>query len=389
MKKSIFFLSMLAAAAVYAQNTGIGTTAPNATLEVKGSASITTAPDGVIPPQLTRAQLIAKTAYGANQKGAMVYVTDTSGNTNTATAKVDKAGFYYWDGSAWQKAGSDDWSLTGNAGTDPNVNFIGTSDDKDVVFKRNGYHFGRLNSNNLSLGVGSLQNNPPNSFSGQGATYTNTAVGSAAMASTNSNAFANTAYGGASLQNFLGGRWNTAVGASTLSTITKNDRNTAFGSQALQSLISGDDNTAIGMNANYFLNGSRNLILCASSGTTPVLNGNENLFIGYINPTIYKNSNYSISNYLNIANLLFSDNLQSPSAFNSPTKTNLGINNPSPKETLDVAGTVKIGTKAAYSSTTITAGATTPVPDGGAGTIVFQNSHFFGWDGSAWKQLDN
>jgi hypothetical protein len=33
----------------------------------------------------------------------------------------------------------------------------------------------------------------------------------------------------------------------------------------------------------------------------------------------------------------------------------------------------------------------TPVPTGGAGTMVYDpvNNHFFGWNGSAWKQLDN
>lgn len=38
---------------------------------------------------------------------------------------------------------------------------------------------------------------------------------------------------------------------------------------------------------------------------------------------------------------------------------------------------------------TITDGATTPVPQGGAGTIVYRSAHFYGWTGSAWKQLDN
>ncbi|MFV0392237.1 MAG: hypothetical protein ACK5KP_10205 [Paludibacteraceae bacterium] len=56
-------------------------------------------------------------------------------------------------------------------------------------------------------------------------------------------------------------------------------------------------------------------------------------------------------------------------------------------EKLDVAGAIKVSTT--YQATTITNGSTTPVPAGGAGTIVFQNSHFFGWTGSTWKQLDN
>jgi hypothetical protein len=38
---------------------------------------------------------------------------------------------------------------------------------------------------------------------------------------------------------------------------------------------------------------------------------------------------------------------------------------------------------------TITANATTPIPKGGAGTIVFSGSEFFGWNGTVWKQLSN
>lgn len=64
---------------------------------------------------------------------------------------------------------------------------------------------------------------------------------------------------------------------------------------------------------------------------------------------------------------------------------NLGIGNISPAEKLEVNGAVKIG-NGGY--TGISDGVTTPVPDGGAGTIVFSDAHFYGWDGSTWKQLD-
>jgi len=64
---------------------------------------------------------------------------------------------------------------------------------------------------------------------------------------------------------------------------------------------------------------------------------------------------------------------------------NIGIGNTSPNEKLEVIGAIKIG-DGGYSG--ITDGATTPVPAGGAGTIIFLNTHFYGWDGSAWQQLD-
>jgi len=64
---------------------------------------------------------------------------------------------------------------------------------------------------------------------------------------------------------------------------------------------------------------------------------------------------------------------------------NVGIGNTSPNEKLEVKGAITIG-DGGYSG--ITDGATTPVPAGGAGTIIFLNTHFYGWDGSAWQQLD-
>ncbi len=64
---------------------------------------------------------------------------------------------------------------------------------------------------------------------------------------------------------------------------------------------------------------------------------------------------------------------------------NVGIGTTSPDEKLEVKGAIKVG-DGGY--TGITDGATTPVPAGGAGTIIFLSTHFFGWDGSEWHQFD-
>lgn len=85
---------------------GIGTTDPKSTLEVVGNPSNTTSKDGLIPPKLQRSQLIAKTGYGTDQTGAVVYVTDISGVTNTETIKVTTPGYYYWDGDSWEPIGN-------------------------------------------------------------------------------------------------------------------------------------------------------------------------------------------------------------------------------------------------------------------------------------------
>lgn len=55
-----------------------------------------------------------------------------------------------------------DWTMSGNAGTNPNTQYIGTSDNKDVVFKSNGAEqlrllgIGGIKLSSSSLGVGPL-----------------------------------------------------------------------------------------------------------------------------------------------------------------------------------------------------------------------------------------
>lgn len=71
----------------------------------------------------------------------------------------------------------------------------------------------------------------------------------------------------------------------------------------------------------------------------------------------------------------------------STEKDMIGIGKETPQEKLDVNGAVKIGNRSTY--TGVAHGATTPVPDGGAGTIIFDGTGFFGWNGTSWRKLDN
>ncbi|WAC03189.1 hypothetical protein N7U66_06260 [Lacinutrix neustonica] len=70
--------------------------------------------------------------------GLMVYNIATSGNDSNAVIP----GFYYWNGSLWVSledttGTSDSWSLSGNAGTTPGTNYLGTSNNVDLQFKTN------------------------------------------------------------------------------------------------------------------------------------------------------------------------------------------------------------------------------------------------------------
>lgn len=81
---------------------GIGTNSPQSTLDVVGKPASPSNLDGIIPPRLTGDQLSAK-VYGGAQAGAIVYVTVGDNSPSGQTAKVNRAGHYYFDGSIWQK----------------------------------------------------------------------------------------------------------------------------------------------------------------------------------------------------------------------------------------------------------------------------------------------
>lgn len=171
-------------------NIGIGTGTPTTPLQVKGK---------------TTTDSLAIIGSNPVIPGDVLVARDPSGDTRWASP----LGFA--------------WLLKGNIGTNPAVNFMGTTDNVDVIFKRHNILSGMLDSvnNNTSWGVAALDANT--------ATY-NTAVGCQAL-------FANT----------LGGS-NTAVGAEALASNTQGNNNTAVGHGALQNNTAGN-NTAVGYNA--------------------------------------------------------------------------------------------------------------------------------------------
>ncbi len=141
-----------------------------------------------------------------------------------------------------KNSGSPVWSLNGNFGTNSTTNFIGTIDDKDVVFKRNNIEAGRLNNSleNTSFGVYTLYSNTTGS--------SNTAIGDRALESNNSGTY-NTAIGAQVLTKNTTGSYNTAVGRSALYENITGVNNTAFGLQGLAKNTTGNSNTAVGMSA--------------------------------------------------------------------------------------------------------------------------------------------
>lgn len=54
---------------------------------------------------------------------------------------------------------SNGWGISGNSGTSPGTNFIGTTDNQDIVFKRNNTRCGIITLGTMGFGVDSLKNN--------------------------------------------------------------------------------------------------------------------------------------------------------------------------------------------------------------------------------------
>ncbi len=97
MKKQIILLAalLMTGAALNAQ-VGVGTDDPKATLEIVGETTANV-PDGVLVPRFTVAELSVKdAAYGADQNGALVFVTSGVGSAGK-TSDIAGAGFHYYD----------------------------------------------------------------------------------------------------------------------------------------------------------------------------------------------------------------------------------------------------------------------------------------------------
>jgi hypothetical protein len=74
-------------------------------------------------------------------KGIVVYNITTSGNL--------KEGLYSWNGNEWIYVQGDPqaWDMTGNAGTDPAKNYVGTSDAQPLILKANNHEGLRIAPN--------------------------------------------------------------------------------------------------------------------------------------------------------------------------------------------------------------------------------------------------
>jgi trimeric autotransporter adhesin len=285
------------------QSVGIGTQTPHASaiLEVKSNNK------GLMIP---RVNLLSETDIVTVTNPALSLLLYNSNNS-----LPDGEGFYFWNGSKWSKLTTRTnlenlvWGVSGNSGTDANVHFIGTTDNRALSFRTNNILSGKIepannntywgqsagasvttgNNNtflgqnagmavttgtgnlfaghnagvnsiggigNVFLGQGAGKSNlyaDKNVFVGEDAGFSNTdgsgltAVGNRALY-LNTYGFNNTAIGFHALSSNESGSFNTAVGDSALAN-SRSSSNTAIGAWALKENFNGALNTAIGQSA--------------------------------------------------------------------------------------------------------------------------------------------
>ncbi|MCW1147377.1 hypothetical protein [Flavobacterium lacisediminis] len=140
MKKVLFIITTLLIGANMTAQVGVGTTSP------AGALDITSTNDGLLIPRIVLTATNVATVTTPTES-ELVY------NTATSAAGPNQVtpGFYYWNGTLWVRVGagsSNDWALTGNSGTTPGTNYIGTSDAQDLRIKTGGND--RLNISNTN-----------------------------------------------------------------------------------------------------------------------------------------------------------------------------------------------------------------------------------------------
>ena len=166
--QACFLLLLIITGTNISAQVGIGTTSPNAALDIASPN------DGLLIP---RVSLLAINSLSTSSSGSfitpiaseLVYNTNTTLGPNGVTP-----GYYYLSNATgpwvWIRlsTGADirqDWSLAGNTGTDPANNFLGTIDNQPLVLKTNstermrvlGTDSNGIISGNVGIGIANPQ----------------------------------------------------------------------------------------------------------------------------------------------------------------------------------------------------------------------------------------
>jgi hypothetical protein len=275
---------------------GVGTITPRTMLDVNGAVSLAeatatvasnaaTIPMGYSLVRLTGTATasVALTAASAPAPVAgqqlVIYNALSSYSAIFAGQSIGAGQSLYllYSNGAWQPVGnaaavasSSGWGLAGNAGTTAGPNFLGTTDNADVIFKRNNVLAAQLTVNNTSFGTGALLNT--------------TAAGNMAVGyqagRTNTSGIQNQFLGYQSgLNNTTGGNNQFAGYRSGLSNSTGHS-NLYVGNSSGRAGSTNSYNTIFGDSAGLRNTASFNQFVGYASGIGNTTGGN-NLFVGY------------------------------------------------------------------------------------------------------------
>jgi hypothetical protein len=129
MRKLLLFLSMFQVMLAFAQ-VGVHTDTP----DNSSAMDIVASNRGLLIPRVTLTSSLSNPSpVSAPAVGLLVF---NSGSNQPV-------GFYYWNGTTWTQIGTggsgggNDWTLTGNSGTTPGTNFLGTTDNKHFLVYTN------------------------------------------------------------------------------------------------------------------------------------------------------------------------------------------------------------------------------------------------------------
>ena len=152
----VILLSAVISIPASAQNVGINST--GASPDASAMLDISSTNKGLLIPRVALTATNAAGPVTSPTTSLLVYNTATAG---TAPDNVIP-GYYYWNGTSWisltTTSNNSNWTLTGNTGTNADNNFIGTTDDADLVFKTDATEVMRLYSGGgaeLNAGAGS------------------------------------------------------------------------------------------------------------------------------------------------------------------------------------------------------------------------------------------
>jgi trimeric autotransporter adhesin len=265
---ALLFLFTLTTFSAIGQSVGIGTNAPNnsALLEIRSNNK------GVMIPKINLQSETDITTINSPALSLLIY------NTNASLPQGE--GFYFWNGGSWAKLATRTnltnltWGIAGNSSTNPVNDFIGTIDNKALVFKTN------------SILSGKIDPGPNNVFWGQSAGLAitsglnNTFIGHVAGLSDTSGS--NNTFLGHNAGNLTSsGNENVFLGQDAGKVNTTGSRNVVIGEDAGISLTTGSDNVIIGNGAARLFTGGGPIVAIGFDALSTMDLSNESTAIGY------------------------------------------------------------------------------------------------------------